>query len=158
MLKEVRCCYLGVSEGRKIWVQEAKEVFWDKVQLEQAWKTVCPARPCWCTRFRWMLVLKIHPRSFDVPPFKKWSLVLPFNMSRTQWLTFNKQNVAKMAVSDFSGQLIKGTAASFLSDQLLLEKPAVKLWASSGRSMATFTRQWMEASCRQPARIDASCQ
>lgn len=33
---------------------------------------------------RWCVALKHIPKSFDVPLFKRWSLVLPLEMGRTQ--------------------------------------------------------------------------
>lgn len=65
-----------------MWVQDAKEVFSDTVQLEQAWKSSLPWEPKLC--LGGMVVLKHIHKSFDVPPFEGQSLVLPFNMGRTQ--------------------------------------------------------------------------
>ena len=65
-----------------MWVQDAQEVFSDNLQREQAWKAGLSWEPKPC--LGGVVVLQYVPRSFDVPLFKRQSLVLPLNMGRTQ--------------------------------------------------------------------------
>lgn len=81
-LKVVRCFYLDVREAGGMGIWKVKEVFSDKVLVNRPGKQVCLGAHAGVPCLGATLVLKPIHKFFDTPPFRRWSLVLPFNMGR----------------------------------------------------------------------------